>query len=527
MPAEDPDNEKDQEKKSRWQPRDKKSQNAGAGNTGSSAISNIFRKARIKKDSNPEAQRPHISGSQDATATASEVAALLEEMRKLGLRPEGLGKFIKSLHKLAVASGVMPENLAFLLNELDDLSQGKQMSISGARKYVKELLERQKLLQKSIQDLERKQESAEVELSLKQLQHSATKDTLSEFLHAKEQLEQHHISFSEISKLITLLQAARAQGYESSALIKTLSDQKLQQHERDKLQVEIEKLLESKRVLQDRIIALEQDFSSEQQSIASAAELKKLGIAVKELEELQSLIRMISQTRNIDAPSAMSQLLTELQRYYANDQEFRKRIRVLESLIAEKEEKFNMLEADYQNEKAVLENASMLISKGVDEQWLAKLQTVVDAYGVDIDSLANELGQRQGLKARIEELSKTARVLEEEERLLRQKVVATEDQRLRTLSLINEMILKRRAEPLAERPLAAVAAPSPTPLKKSTNERDELLSSKYSNEAEFMAAAQEAVGIICSRLRKGSAARLVLEHALLALKYETKQDRKS
>src|SRR5207247_10295200 len=124
-----------------------------------------------------------------------------------------------------------------------------------------------------------------------------------------------------------------------------------------------------------------------------------------------------------------------------------------------------MLEADYQNEKAILENAKQLISIGLNKQWLKKLQNLIDAYGIDLDSLAGELQQYQSLKSTIDELQRTKTTLEEEERLLRQKVVAYEDQRLRTLSLINQLIVRSsRTSPYQ--------ASAPSPMRQA--ERDEL-----------------------------------------------------
>ena len=49
--------------------------------------------------------------------------------------------------------------------------------------------------------------------------------------------------------------------------------------------------------------------------------------------------------------------------------------------------------------------------------------------------------ERSGLSASIEELARTKKILEEEEKLLRQKVVAAEDQRIKTLTIINNLIV--------------------------------------------------------------------------------------
>jgi len=442
---------------------------------------------------------------------------LLQEMKRLGLDPSGLRKFTLSLHKLAVASGVSSAKLTGIIKELDALCEGKKISLTQASDYIQQLSERQRMLLTATVDLENRKKSLEVQVSLKELEYSASKDTMSEFARIKQDLHKRDLSFTDLSKLIALITAAEQLGYASSVIVETLSNLKSKEEKKKEIDTEIESLLNSKRTLQDKLLGIEQEISDRQQTLKSAEELRKLGFDFKDLDALQSAIRMISQTRNIDIAAAKTQLLSDLEQYYANDHELKKRIRIMESLLKEKEEKFNMLEADYQNEKAILDNAKQLISSGLNEQWLKKLQTLIDAYGIDLDSLAGELEQYQSLKSTIDELQRTKTTLEEEERLLRQKVVAYEDQRLRTLSLINQLIVRSsRTSPYQ--------ASAPSPMRQA--ERDELseLMRAANNEdidvEKFRISAQKAIDIICSKLPKNSPARLVLEHAKLAFKRE-------
>jgi hypothetical protein len=215
---------------------------------------------------------------------------------------------------------------------------------------------------------------------------------------------------------------------------------------------------------------------------------------------------MIAKTRNIDEASAKRRLTSDLESYYANDQELRSRLRTLEALVREKEEKFNMLDADLHNEKAVLDSATKLISAGLDEKWLAKLRSIIDTYGLDIDSLAKELQTRSGLSARIEELVRTKKTLEEEEKLLRQKVVAAEDQRIKTLTMINDII---------------VHAPRSVQAQTRQAEATKLSAAQVAESPEFLTSAQKAIEVIRAKLPVDSPARLVLEHALLALRLES------
>ncbi len=509
------------------EPGRRKNKNAGPGGTDSSTNpkSNAFDRLKRLSSKIPGTlgtvpRAPSAQGPERITEKVSGVSKLFEEMQRLGLEPAGLGKFIASLHKLAVASGVSPENLVLIIKEVNELSDGKQISVAQVRTRIQRLSEQRKLLQKEVDGLEKKKDSLAVELGLRELEHSTTRETLTEYERIRKELEQNALSFMDLSKLVMLIGEARKIGYDSASVVAALSDLEHKANERKKIETEIEKMLDTKRVAQERVLALEQEISEKQQALRSAQELGKLGFDFNDLNDISGAIRFISQTRNIEFSTAKRQLLSDMHSYYANDQELKKRIRVLESLLQEKEERFRSLEADYENEKAVLDHARKLISSGVDEQWLVKLRYIMDAYGTDTDLLANDLKNMQGLKSRINELMTTKRALEEEERLLRQKVVAVEDQRLKTLSLINKMIVNpERSSSPQQHAVRDAAYPEAGGLK-------ELVRAAVGESVdvtEFMNSAQRAIDVICSKLQKNSPARLVLEHALRALKFESKR----
>jgi Leucine-rich repeat (LRR) protein len=478
-------------------------------------MSNIFNKLRNKKSEKDSPAADSVDNVSGAKA-AFEVSELVKEMQRLGLEPAGLGKFISSLHRLAVVSGVSPENLASAIRDLGALSQDKHLSLAQARRYLQQLAEKQKALTIAIADLERKKGSLEVEMGLEQLDRSTTRESLSEFEEVKQKLESNGLSIVEVSKLISLMESAKELGYDSAAIADSLANLKSQEVARSQLRDEIESLLETRKNAHDRLLALEKEVSQNQQIFRSAEELKRLGFDFSDLEELGSTIRMIAQTRNLDKSDARNQLLSDLQGYYANDQELKKRIRVLESLLEQKEEKFRMLESDYQNERAVLESTRKLISGGVDGEWLGKLRAIMDSYGIDIGMLETELKNREGLKSSIDELARTKKALEEEERLLHQKVVAAEDQRLKTLSLINDLIVNPRSISPQKQPVQDAGASEIGQLRDLVRAAN----GEIVNNNDFIVSATKAIDIISSKLPRGSPARLVLEHALLALRHE-------
>ncbi|MGI0037302.1 MAG: hypothetical protein ACRD99_02980 [Nitrososphaera sp.] len=447
--------------------------------------------------------------SDDLPAGGWTVNDLMNEMQMLGLEPSGLGRFIVSLHKLAVSSGVDPSLLAGIIRDLSLLSEGKHVSIDQLRGKIQRLADERKDLIKQVSDLQEKKGALEAELGEKKNEHREGKESLSEFLHLRTQLKANGIALDDLSRLSSMIASAKQAGYDSSSIISLLSDIKSAKEKKITAATELDQLLDSKRIAQQRALALEQEIAEKQKILDSADTLARLGFGTKELDDLGAAIRMISKTRNIDEVSAKDRLIADLQSYYANDQELRSRLRTLESLLREKEDKFTMLESDFQNEKAVLDNANKLISAGLDEKWLMKLRSIIDSYGIDIDALARELQTRKDLSTSIEGLVKTKKALEEEERLLRQKVVAAEDQRIKTLSLINDLIVNA--------PRAA------GPQQKHLDDIKRVAVS--GDNSEFLISAQKAIEIIRAKLPSGSPAKLVLEHALLALRLEpTRKD---
>ena len=485
MPARTPENEKGEK-----QPGTKASSNDRGAR--------IFGRLRSKK-------KPGQRYSEKLSADGWNVNDLMNEMQMLGLEPSGLGRFIVSLHKLAVSSGVDPSLLASIIKELSLLSEGKHLPIDQVRKKIQHLADEQKDLTKKVSELQEKKGVLEAVLSQKQNDQKEGKESLSEFLDQRKQLEEHGISLEDLSRLSTMVTSAKKMGYDSAAIVSLLSDFNSAQEKKISADAELEQILDSKRIAQQRALALEQEIAEKQKILTSADTLARLGFGATDLDDLSAAIRMISKTRNIDEVSAKARLVADLQSYYANDQALRTRLRIVESLLREKEDKFNLLESDFQNEKAVLDHTSKLISEGLDEKWLRKLRNIIDSYGTDIDSLAKELETRNALASSIEGLVKTKKALEEEERLLRQKVVAAEDQRIKTLSLINYLIIR---------------TPRPSALQQKQPDTFRHIAAPAEN-PEFLVSAQKAIELIRAKLPPNSPARIVLEHALLALRLES------
>lgn len=442
------------------------------------------------------------------TADSWTVNDLMNEMQMLGLEPSGLGRFIVSLHRLAVSSGVEPSVLASIIKDLSLLSEGKHVPIDQLRTRIQGLAQEQKGLARKVSELQEKKVALEAELGEKQNEQRAGKESLSEFLHRKRQLEENGISLDDLSRLYSIMTSAKEAGFDSSAVISLLSDIKSTREKKTLAETQLDEILDSKRIAQQRAFALEQEIAENQKILESADSLAKLGFGTKDLDGLSAAIRMISKTRNLDEVSAKERLIADLQSYYANDHELRTRLLTVESLLREKEDKFNLLESDFQNEKALLDSASKLISAGLDEKWLLKLRNIIDSYGTDIETLAKELEIRNALSTSIEGLVKTKKALEEEEKLLRQKVVAAEDQRIKTLSLINNLIVNTSRATGAQQ-----------------KQLDDVKRVTVSiGDPEFLISAQKAIELIRAKLPPGSPARLVLEHALLALRLESTRD---
>ena len=509
----------------------------------------IFRKHR-KAKKNTNSEKDHDGTSKDFPGKISAESGIsskvnqndrladnildvkkdLEELRRIGLSPSSLKEFTLALHKLAVASSVSPSVLTAIIKEVNDLCQDKRISLLQAHKQISDLRMQRDALLKEMEDLVSKKKSVELDLGLSELENASSKQILSEYTHIKKELEEHKLSFDDVLKLVNIIKDSVEQlgPNSSSIIVETLGDLKSKQEKRKQMESEIENLFGTKQALQDKLLNLESEISAKSQTLNSVEELRKMGLDFSELDKLSSAIKTIASTRNIDTITAKNQLLSDLEGYYANDHELRKRIRILESLLQEKEDKFKMLEEDYQNEKVILEYSKKLISSGFDKQWMEKLQAVMDKYGKDIEVLTRELEQQQDLKANIADLQQKKRALEEEERLLRQKLISEQDQRVKTLALIHEMMATKRQTLSSE-----LDAQKQTQI---STENDlglgELLRAARGDvsnidESRFRSSARSAIDIISKRLHKNSPARVALEHAQLAMRLEDERNRQS
>jgi outer membrane murein-binding lipoprotein Lpp len=119
---------------------------------------------------------------------------LLNEMQMLGLEPSGLARFILSLHKLAVASGVDPSILASIIKDLSSLSEGKQLSIDQVRSKIQQLAAEQRNLAQEVSELRAQKGALEAELANQRNEKAVDDKDFLEYLEHRKKLEAEGIS---------------------------------------------------------------------------------------------------------------------------------------------------------------------------------------------------------------------------------------------------------------------------------------------------------------------------------------------
>lgn len=497
-----------------------------------SANSKIY-SAKIQNNeidaNSPSTNYSNLSPPADETENAIK---LVKELERLNLQPIALERFIKYFHKFAVASGVSPENLVILIRKIVELSEGTdkgfihdseaKISIADLHSIIQDLGKKQEHLLDEVEKLELKKDSLEVEIRLKELDYSTIKESVAEFNKMKDELSRYDLSIEQdLSKLVELVRICKEKlGHDFSSISHLLSDLQSIHEKKAMNELETAALLDSKKELEDNLEITKRAILENRQIIFSVNELKKIGLDVKELENLHASIKRISENEKVDMSSASQILLSDLEAYNRNSGELKNNLRVLESLLERKSMQFASLELDYGREKDLLDKIKRIkSSNGFSEEWIEKIKEILDSYEMDLDSFIQGIKQQKTLKNNIDSLQNQKQELQQEQLSLQHKLIASEEQRLK---LENELATLRLKLDSA-RNLAQIISSE----KSAENHIDALadLLDAASNgdniDAEkFRSVVQQTIGSICKMMSPRSTTKIALEHALLAIKYE-------
>jgi len=449
-----------------------------------------------------------------------DAAKVLRTLQKQGIELAKFDSFLGDIAEVWKASGFSSEGFQDMIKQIHQLSKNEAISISQLPDYVQKLQDSRKNLEAEISEMERKKQILESTSKEIETEFSQKKVALDEFSQIKERLMQFGLSVDNVRELAEIVNNAQKLGYDSSMIIRILSNIESAEKEKDVLDLENKKRLELQEQLRAKLLSIEQMIEANKETIDLLEKLDKLGFGEEDFKELSSLIEAIAANESIENSAAKNNLIEYFKVYNNDKQQIQQEIDNLNAELDRKQLELGALESTYLQNKNIADIIERLQSRGFNETILAKLGVIVDLHGIELDSLTQDLQTYGSLRRSIRELTRSKVVLEEEERLLRHKLVATEDQRQRLLTIINETLRSSASKSTNSTSTTIV-------YDKEVGDLKHLIRASKGEDVsldELKVSTEKAIDIVCEKLASRSITKAFLQHAKRALEYEVEQE---
>jgi hypothetical protein len=371
---------------------------------------------------------------------------LMQVLKRLGVESADYENFLDDFHKFCISSGASPEGLANIAKQVFQLAKLDGITIYQAPAHVENLRITKNELQNEIEGLHAKKEALEQELLLEEQNYNRIKENFSELATVKDQLSKYNLSLNDVSNLAGMINNVRNYGYDATRVVDLIFNLESLEQERVEKDSQIRKMRNSEDTLKASLQQLEQALSAQQAKLESLEKVRRLGFDFRELELIHHITNKIAKHQGTDPASSKNRLFHDIEQYYNDEDDFRKRLHDTEVLLHDRQKELDTLQKNYQDKKDVIDLLERLSSRGINERAFLKYQIINEIFKIDLDSLSEDMTKYGNLSNVVKELEENKSRLEQEELLLRHKLAALEDQRQHFASLLNDLMTKRSME---------------------------------------------------------------------------------
>lgn len=243
--------------------------------------------------------------------------------KNLGIDIDELDRFLAETYTACCSKGLQPRFVAQLLEDVTSMSDGSS-SISAMYDRLRTVNDESKSLINSVEDLKEKikclhaERSAAEELTSTALEnHHMTLADLKWYSDTKEQLKKYGIPVDDLSKFTKAVKWLSDAGYDVNEMVNTFSGFRAMRcvtHNRFTYLNTLEKNIST---LEEKNASLEKSIASHTQTISKLDELARLGIGLKELSTIHSIITESATANCLDPKLAWKKFFKDLEKYHA------------------------------------------------------------------------------------------------------------------------------------------------------------------------------------------------------------------
>jgi chromosome segregation ATPase len=152
-----------------------------------------------------------------------------------------------------------------------------------------------------------------------------------------------------------MINNVRNYGYDATRVVDLIFNLESLEQERVEKDSQIRKMRNSEDTLKASLQQLEQALSAQQAKLESLEKVRRLGFDFRELELIHHITNKIAKHQGTDPASSKNRLFHDIEQYYNDEDDFRKRLHDTEVLLHDRQKELDTLQKNYQDKKDVID----------------------------------------------------------------------------------------------------------------------------------------------------------------------------
>lgn len=249
-------------------------------------------------------------------------------MKQLGVDEEAFHFFISNTYDHSKNIGLQPDKIAAIAKQILDLAE--PIPLSAIPDYIQEKTAEKRKLQEEITKLGNEELAARAKLEEVMKRTAISTADLKQFSDLKIELNKLGISLDDIPYFVKTMKGVKQLNYDVDFITTSLTNFDAF----SAMQAELEKSVNSLTITKHYI---EEERSTNSQTIEQVQELKKKGFGFKELKQLSYTIKEIAAANNIPESLAVKKFIADIDQQYDDKLGFELKVENLKSEILKNE----------------------------------------------------------------------------------------------------------------------------------------------------------------------------------------------
>ncbi|HEY7571475.1 MAG TPA: hypothetical protein VH796_08900 [Nitrososphaeraceae archaeon] len=356
--------------------------------------------------------------------SASECALgcrILEIIKKLGINERDFELFANSVYRYCSERNIPPADIVNISEQIS--LSNHPVPISQLPEYIQSQSDEANKLKSEVKALKEEIEAAQNEKDRILQNSKLTSEIVEEFAQSKDLLLEYGLSLKEVHNLAKVIHELDYCKHDAATIINKLSTIEDLEKTECGLQERVFAENERLRKVTEECSYYEQQLISHKLALGLCQELESLGIGLKELKLLRSLVVEISSSHNNLSPEfAFKKFFRDIECQYDKKLAFQVKLTSIENRLLKSKKELHDLSIEYAKKKDVLDILAELNGYGITQENIIQWSQIIKENSLNLSVLGSDLLKYGQIRNAYNSLSTNVQNLKAEEDDLKKRL---------------------------------------------------------------------------------------------------------